>query len=295
MPRILVTGGTGFVGEALVRRLLAVGWSVHLVVRESSDISRFSDKQDKLGFSVYDGSVESLICAIELSRPQLVYHLASLYLAEHCSDDVDRLISSNVIFASQLLEAMSQKGISKFINTGTSWQYYHSESYRAVNLYAATKQAFESILSFYSDRFEISYVTLRLFDTYGPGDKRQKLMNLIADSYKNNTELGVSPGDQLVDISYIDDVVESFYLCGEYLMAAQKLLAEEYFVSGERFTIKALVCEVEKAFNFPGKVVFGVRPYRDREVMILPSIINRTPPWDNNICKTLVQAGVLKI
>ena len=165
--KVLVTGVTGFIGGALVRRLVREGWYVSVVVREESDASGLTDLSSHISKFVYDGSTESLIETLRVSKPDLVYHLASLFLSEHSPSDVTRLIQSNVLFGAQLLEAMSINGVKRIVNAGTSWQHYHSQEYRATNLYAATKQAFEDLLSFYNDRHEVSQVTLKLFYSYG--------------------------------------------------------------------------------------------------------------------------------
>lgn len=295
MMKVLVTGVTGFIGGALVRRLVREGWRVSVVVREESDASGLTDLSSHISKFVYDGSTESLIEMLRVSKPDLVYHLASLFLSEHSPSDVTRLIQSNVLFGAQLLEAMSINGVKRIVNAGTSWQHYHSREYRATNLYAATKQAFEDLLGFYNDRHEISQITLKLFDTYGPGDKRRKLVNLVVDALKSGVELGVSPGEQTIDISFIDDVVEEFYQCGKYIHMSSDCISEEYFVSGERFTIKELVCEISNAYGMQGNIVFGARPYREREVMTLPDVCGRTSPWSENKVMTPLKLGVFKI
>lgn len=293
--KVLVTGVTGFIGGALVRRLVREGWNVSIVVREESDISGLTDVISYIDKFIYDGSTESLIEILSVSKPELIYHLASLFLSEHLPHDVTKLIQSNVLFGTQLLEAMSVNSVKKIVNAGTSWQYFHSSEYRASNLYAATKQAFEDILSFYSDKNSISQVTLKLFDTYGPDDKRRKLVNLVVNAIKTNVELGVSPGEQIIDISFIDDVVEEFYQCGKYLHLSSDCVSEAYFVSGERFTVKGLVEQIANAYGQQGNIVFGARPYRDREVMTLPEVSGKTSPWSKNRKITPLSLGVLKI
>ena len=99
--KVLVTGVTGFIGGALVRRLVREGWNVSIVVREESDISGLTDVILYVDKFIYDGSTESLIEILSVSKPELIYHLASLFLSEHLPHDVTKLIQSNVLFGTQ--------------------------------------------------------------------------------------------------------------------------------------------------------------------------------------------------
>ena len=288
----LITGVTGFIGGELARRLIKDNWSVAIVVRDGSDLSSIADISAASTTYRYDGTTESLTSILDEAKPEVVFHLASLFLADHAPSQVTELIGSNVLFGAQLLEAMVACGVRNIVSAGTSWQNFHSNSYRAVNLYAATKQAFEDILDFYVDRYSLSSVVLKLFDTYGATDKRRKLITLIVDAVKNAQELGVSPGEQVIDISHIDDVVEHFLRAGEFSITKELPESHVFFVSGERFTVKELVKAIEWAADTRASIVYGARPYREREVMYLPALDGQTPPWDNLLSKTPLRQGV---
>ena len=64
----------------------------------------------------------------------------------------------------QLLEGMRVFGCPRMITAGTYLQHYETDAFRAFNLYAATRQAFETVLEFYVDAYEISAVRLTLAD-----------------------------------------------------------------------------------------------------------------------------------
>jgi nucleoside-diphosphate-sugar epimerase len=167
----LVTGATGFVGSHLVPRLVRAGWQVHVVSRVNS---RVPDAPEffQVKMHTHDGTTEGMIRLIGDAKPVVVFHLASLFLSQHEASDVERLVVSNVLFGNQLLEAMKTHGVSHLINTGTSWQHYENKAYSPVNLYAATKQAFESLLQYYVEAHGLRAITLKLSDTYGPHDPR---------------------------------------------------------------------------------------------------------------------------
>jgi nucleoside-diphosphate-sugar epimerase len=145
----LVTGATGFVGSRLVKKLVCDGWVVHIIVRDGSKLTELKEIVGDIHIHEYDGSSSSMTEIVSSSNPSVVFHLASLFLSEHKSDQINDLIDSNITFGTQLLEAMVTCQVYNLVNTGTSWQHYQNEQYSPVNLYAATKQAFENIVQYY--------------------------------------------------------------------------------------------------------------------------------------------------
>lgn len=269
MTRIaLLTGATGFVGSHVARRLVADGWSVHIVCRADSSCSLIADILDRVTVQRHDGSSEGMMVIVRQVSPDMVFHLASLFLAQHRVDDVEPLIRSNVLFGAQLLEAMVQHGVHRLVNTGTSWQHYESCDYSPVNFYAATKQAFEDILRFYTEGTPLCAVSLKLFDSYGPGDPRQKLFALLRRVVEQGESLEMSPGEQLIDLVYIDDIVDCFILAAERLLADLVTSHESYAVSsGAPVKLRELVELYARVIGSPLPIKWGGRPYRAREVM----------------------------
>ena len=263
----LVTGATGFVGSHLARRLVQDGWQVHIVSREKShlpDATEFGQMTNH----IYAGTTESMIAVVAKAKPDVVFHLASLFLAQHEAKNVESLIQSNVLFGNQLLEAMRVNEVSRLINTGTSWQHYNNEDYNPVCLYAATKQAFEAILEYYVQACGVKAITLKLFDTYGPNDPRPKLFHLIKKAALSGDTLDMSAGEQLIDIVHIDDVVDAYLIAALRLIGGKVKSHEKYAVSSNfPISLQKIVDFYSDAIGRSVSVNWGARPYRFREVM----------------------------
>jgi nucleoside-diphosphate-sugar epimerase len=273
----LVTGVTGFIGGKLAERLLRDGWTVHALLRESSSEEGLPEG---LRLHRHDGSVEGLTQIVRAAAPEIVFHLASLYLADHRPDQVDALIESNVGFPAQLAEAMTAAGAARLVNTGTAWQHYRTDGYNPVNLYAATKQACMDLLRYYHDARGLSVITLKLFDTYGEGDKRRKLVQLLIDAALSGEPLGMSPGEQIVDLTHVDDVVEAFVVAAQRLAGAPQPLWESFFLTGERFRVRDLASVVGASAGRSMNIEFGAREYRAREVMAPVDAADTLPGWE---------------
>jgi nucleoside-diphosphate-sugar epimerase len=278
--RALLTGITGFIGGELAKHLLADGWQVDAIVRPQSDTACLPFA-DAATFHVVEDS-QDLTPVLAAAKPDIVFHLASLYLAEHRPDQVDELVRSNVLFPALLVEAMAATGTRRLVNTGTAWQQFRGEAYMPVNLYAATKQAAENMLAYYADTGAISVITLRLFDTYGEGDKRRKLIQILIDAVRSGEPLAMSPGEQIVDMTHVDDVATAFLLAAEYLLAKTGKVNQVFYVSGERQNVRELATRIADTLGRSIRAEFGGRPYRAREVMMpyAPTADELVPSWN---------------
>jgi nucleoside-diphosphate-sugar epimerase len=234
-----------------------------------------------LQFYVYDTSYASLVNALEQTKAELVIHLASLFLPQHQSSDVARLIDSNVSFPVQLLEAMRESGVRQFINTGTSWQHYQNAAYSPVNLYAASKQAFEVLLAYYVQAENFKAITLKLFDTYGPGDTRPKLFSLLRKTARSGNTLKMSLGQQQIDLVFIDDVLDAYQLAIGRLAEMAGAVSESYALSNPdaRLSLRAVVEIYETVVRRSVSVDWGGLQYRPREVLKPWSSCVPLPGW----------------
>lgn len=270
--KILMSGATGFIGQNLVKALLDKEYEVHTILRADSDTSKI-DTRAKL--FRYNEDINTLINYFQNEAFDGVIHLASLFLATHTKENIAELISSNIKFGTELLEASKTAHTKWFINTGTFWQNYNNETYNPVNLYAATKEAFENIAKYYVETSDLIFTTLKLNDTFGPNDTRNKVFNLWSKIAKSGETLEMSAGEQLIDISYIEDIISAYTLLIEHLHSDKAIdFNKQTFAvkSNERLSLKELSKVFEEVANVKLNIKWGAKPYREREVMI---------PWEN--------------
>ena len=202
------------------------------------------------------------------AKPDLVFHLASLFIATHQTQDIESLINSNLLLGTQLLEAMDKGNVRYMVNVGTSWQHFENHEYDPVNLYAATKQALQVILRFYTCSTPLKVITLKLYDTYGAYDPRAKLFSLLQKISANGQPLAMSAGEQLIDIVYIDDVLDAFILAADRLLEDKVNDVEDFAVSsGQPLKLKEVVKIYAQITGKVFPIIWGGRKYRDREVM----------------------------
>jgi nucleoside-diphosphate-sugar epimerase len=208
MHRAVVSGITGHLGKEVARQLVAAGVEVHGLTRLEMADRRLRNGGAEL--HSIDGHTESLIALLEMLRPDTVFHLAALYRREHQPIDVTPLVDTNVLFSTQLLEAARLAGCSRLITAASFFQNFAASESAALNLYAATKQAFEKILDYYADAFNLSAATLTLYEVYSELDERAKLMTVVADAWRNASELKLSQEQVWVDFVHVEDVAAAF-------------------------------------------------------------------------------------
>lgn len=269
MPKnILITGITGFVGFNLAKALVSQGFNVSAIIRAESSLENIKSIIDDVNLVSYDGKIASMVSLVADVKPDCVIHLASNFLSSHEPDDIKPIIESNVLFGTQLVEAMVQNKVHNFINTGTSWQYYGGNEYNPVNLYAATKQAFESILKYYIEAKALRVTNLYLSDTYGYGDWRKKLFWILKNTETTGEELAMSAGEQLIDMVHIDDVASAFIRAINITDEQYNGIDASFSVSSDNLiALKDLVAIYQDVHNVKLNIAWGKKPYREREVM----------------------------
>lgn len=269
--RYLVTGSTGYIGKKLTQSLFNDGNSVACLVR--SKARAISLEKAGVTVFVYDGTPQSVARAFEKTDYDTVFHLASVSASNSKIEDI---LEANIKFGTFLLSSMSASASKRLVNVGTYWQNSFNTSFTPNSLYAATKQAYEDIIEYYSLNSGIRAITLRLHDVYGKDDFRGKVFQLVKLAAMNNESLDMTNGEQFLRPVHIFDVLSAFYRANEIIHADKTSVGkhEVYWVAGKVIQLKKLI-----------------------EVFVLNSNLKVTLNWDvldtNNTVPTNVKIGNL--
>lgn len=281
--RVLITGITGYIGSNLARNLLT-DCEVYGLVREPLNTTYIVDIQKQIRLFPYDGSYESVAAALEASRPDLVYHLATYYTGGRGTEHTPALVSSNITMGAYLLDAMATCGFGALVYASTIMAHYRREEYCPLNLYAATKRAFSDLMVYYTDSGLLRAVTLVISDTYGPGDQRPKILNLIKQAALTGERMALSDGRQDYDVVYIDDVVNAFRQAGRLLLQTPDWENETFQISApEPLTLRQTVELMVQTNGIYLNADWGKRSRAEREIRKAVRLYQGVPGWEPQV------------
>jgi len=233
---IIVTGAAGFIGAALVKALLTLGfkvigidnlndyYSTSLKRARLTEIEKVSTKNGKWFFyqiPIEDNKVLHEI--INRYKPKVFVHLAAQAGVRYSITNPGAYIQSNLVGFANVLEGCRQNKIPHLIYASSSSVYggnknlpfYEEQAVNhPVSLYAATKKSNELMAHTYSHLYDLPTTGLRFFTVYGPWGRPDMAPMIFARSILKNEPIRVfNHGKMHRDFTYIDDVVEGIIRC----------------------------------------------------------------------------------
>ena len=257
----IVTGGAGFIGSHLARRLIREGWSVDVVDNLSTGYRE--NIPEGAAFLNVDVSRNDLAALLPAKRYDAVFHLAAQSSGEISFDDPSYDLRTNCQSTVLMLGWCKANGTSRFLYT-SSMSIYGDQAVQPVaetavpvpkSFYGIGKLASEAYTHVYS-AFGIHSTSLRLFNVYGPGQNlanmRQGMVSIFLAYILRKQDLIVKgTPDRYRDIIYIDDVIDAYMAC----LDNPATFGQSYNVgTGRRTTVGELIDTELRAFSYaPGK------------------------------------------
>lgn len=277
--KILITWASWFIWRNLCISLKNKWFDIFWLIRENTKKDFFIDNW--IHFFSYTNDIDCLDF-FNFNRFDLVIHLSTLYLVTNNFKDIDNLIDSNIKFWTKILEFASLSWVKNFINTSSFIQNFENKDYSPVNLYAATKQAFEDIWKYYWESWKINFTSISLVNSYWPWDERRKIFNIWKDAIDNNEVVKSTSGEQHIDILYIDDVIDAYLKILDIIIAQWNDYINwvKYSISSwESMSLKELSYIFEKVVWKKLNIEWWAIPHRDREVMYPYNRGEKIPNW----------------
>ncbi len=264
--KILITGATGFVGSNLVNALLKEKTDTFTLGIISRDVKKTKEAfGDRVRHILYeDENFKSNI--IDFS-PDIVVHLASYSTSRDDRDSIEKLIDSNILFLSLLLDALKETEIKLFLNTGSFAEYYYNDGeLNPAYYYAATKTASRAIVNYYKNITGMKCCTIIPYTIYGGINKNKKIIDLLFDSLAVEKPIAMTKGEQVSDFVHINDVL-SFYI---HILNNTHLLndmSDYHLGSGQGITLREIAKIIEKISGKKTNIKWGKLDYRSMDMM----------------------------
>ena len=260
---VLVTGATGFTGGHLAATLARRGETVRALVRPRSRARFDRSPLPALGVQAVEGDLgEPASVRHAAEGVEVVYHIAATYREAGQPDSAYRTI--NVEGTRNLLEAARAGGARRLVHCSTGGVHGHIANppgtedapFNPGDIYQETKLEAEQLAREFGRETGFDVVVARPIGIYGPGDTR--FLKMFRGLARGNFPM-LGSGRAFYHLTYIDDLVEGFRLCGTVPGAKGRT----YILAGPRFTtLEELVALVAKELQVrPPRIHWPVWPF----------------------------------
>jgi dihydroflavonol-4-reductase len=260
--KVLVTGATGFTGGHLAQHLVDRGDEVRALVRPKSR-ARFAASSLAKRVVPFEGDlIDAASLPDAVTGVDVVYHIAATYREAGQPDSAYRDI--NVEGTRHLLQAAKAAGVRRFVHCSTGGVHGHIANppanedapFNPGDVYQETKLAAEQLAREFGSANSLDVVVARPIGIYGPGDKR--FLRMFRGLARGRFPM-IGSGQVFYHLTFIDDLVEGFRLCGSVPAAAGRT----YLLAGPRYTtLEQLVQMVAKELNVaPPRLHLPVWPF----------------------------------
>ncbi|KKC34558.1 SDR family NAD(P)-dependent oxidoreductase [Devosia psychrophila] len=225
---VLITGGAGFIGFNLAKRMLADGWQVTSVdgMTPYYDVTLKHRRHAMLAksnsFKAHEIMLEDFDAMSQTfaeASPDVVVHLAAQAGVRYSLENPRAYIEANLIGTFNVMELVREHKPDHFLLASTSSVYganpdmpfgENDRTDHPITLYAATKKATENMAHSYAHLWSLPTTAFRFFTVYGPWGRPDMALFKFVRAILNDEAIDVyGEGDMRRDFTYIDDLIES--------------------------------------------------------------------------------------
>ena len=259
--QVLITGGTGFIGQNVVNQLLTRGYEVHsLVYPEQEELIQYE-------MNLLDSkSVEEFFKEHHFEN---LIHLA-WYVGKGCQTSDINLdwVSASL----NILKSFQKNGGIKVLMAGSVSEYDYSYGYldeakTPLNnefLYGKSKAAVYSLAKEFCLRNSIDFKWARIFNVYGPNERKERLMPAVILSMLNGEDVRVSTCEKFQDYLHVADMAR-----GIVALFESNISDAVNICSGKPVQLKTIVEKIAELTDFKGKILWGAVPTYFEEPLVV--------------------------
>ena len=275
--RILIIGGTGFIGRHLTQKCL----------KYSSSVTSLGLKDNREGEAHIPGveyiqadilNREELQLALNGRSYDYVFNLGGYIDHTPYSEGGDKVLGAHFIGVTNIINCLDKRRTKGFVQIGSSDEYGNQPAPQNENMrerpfstYSFSKTASTHFIQMLHLSENFPGVVIRLFLVYGPGQDEKRFLPQIVIACLKGETIETTEGRQLRDFCYVDDVVDALIKSAVTPQAKGHILN---IASGKPVLIRDMIDEIVGIIG-KGNPIPGARPYREGEHMELFADINR--------------------
>lgn len=257
MKNVIVTGGNGFIGSSLIKKLVANGIKVVAV-----DITFQGERlPDSELITKIESCVDaSLVEKLPVEEYDAFYHLA--WKGVNGADKANPSVQlANIQMAIDCADICKKLNVKKYLCAGTvaenaTFSLPNLEKTSGGMMYGVAKHACHLILEDYCKNIGQQFVWMQFSNIYGVGNKTGNLVSYTLGELMTGNEATFGPALQPYDFIYVDDLIEAVYRLGE----KETNKAFYYIGSGSPRQLKEYLLRIGELAGYADKIGIGIRP-----------------------------------
>jgi UDP-glucose 4-epimerase len=271
--RVVVTGGSGFIGSHLVRRLLDDGATVAVTVRYGNVMKneRLKTIWDRITVIEADLRNRGAISTVQEFRPDVVFHLAAYNHVGESFRQVEECFDVNAKGTANLLDACAGH-VKRFVYMSTSEVYGHQAQVPftetmcpdPISPYAITKYAGELYCRLHQRvGGSPSVVVLRPFNTFGPYQSSKAVIPELILACLLGQPVRTTKGEQTREFNYVGNIVDGLIAAAAHPGPLNEVIN---LAAAEEVKICDLVRTIAELSHTKSSIEIGALPYRPTEI-----------------------------
>ena len=261
--KVLVTGGTGFIGSNLVNKLVELDYQVEVIDNNLRDLTKINKKANYHKYDLSDVNNLNQVARI-LNSVDTVFHLAARARVQPSIDDPVGYEMNNTLSTVNILKSCVDSNVRRFVYSSSSSVYGDNDNMplkenfkpNPLSPYGAQKYYGEILCNTFAEVYDIETVSLRYFNVYGEGQNIGGAYSLVIGIFFNQLLKGKpltirGDGNQKRDFTYVGDVVNANILASKSSMVGRGEVLN--IGNGDNRTINQIanLFDVEKKYIEP--------------------------------------------
>lgn len=266
---ILITGGIGYIGSNLLKRLSACDCKVNVITRQSRKIHDLNENHEI--FTCDITNFDKLNECVNRINPNYIFHLAANTSRDISVETIDSMVNVNVLGTLNLLKScLTLANLKSFVILGTSEEYGNNMTPFKENMkedpispYSLSKTCGYYICKMFYNIYTIPIIYLRPSLVYGKGQPETMFIPSVISTLARNKPFKMTLGEQTRNFIYIDDLIEYLLLAS----TSKECIGQIINIGNENIKIIDVARKIGQKMNKLHLIKPGAKEYRKNEIM----------------------------